>query len=111
MVISSTVSVAANTRTNNVLAGEQFEFVPGRAALVTVRVSAAATGIRGDFQVGGESIITNALISNSNRYPVSPDDVLISGVGGRGGERLFLTFYNTTAGAIVVNYVIEITPL
>lgn len=111
MVISSTYTAVANARSTNVLAGEQFEFVPGRAALITVRLSAAATGVRADFQVGGESIITNALVSNSNRFPIAPDDVLISGVGGRGGERLFLTLYNTTGGNIVVNYVIEITPL
>lgn len=110
MVISSTVSVAANTRTTNVLAGEQFEFVPPGRALVSVRVSAAATGVRGDFQIGGESILTNALVSNSNRFPIQPDDVLISGVGGRGGERLFLTLSNTTGAAIVVNYVVELTP-
>lgn len=111
MVISSTISVAANTRSTNILAGEQFEFVPGRAALITVRLSAAATGVRADFQVGGEAIASNALVSNSNRYPITPDDVVIQGVGGRGGERLFLTLLNTTGAAIVVNYVLEIVPI
>jgi len=54
--------------------------------------------------------VTNALVSNSNRFPIAPDDVLVSGVGGRGGERLFLTLYNTTGANIIVQYVIEITP-
>jgi len=111
MVIANSTSIVANTRSSNLLSGEQFEFVPGRAALITVRASASATGIRLDFQVGGESIITNCLASNSNRFPIAPDDVLISGVGGRGGERLFLTAYNTTGAAITLQYVIEITPL
>lgn len=110
MVISSSISVAANTRTTNVFTGEQFEFIPGRAAIIKARLSAAATGVRADFQVGGESIITNALVSNSNRYPITPDDVLIDNVGGRGGERLFMTLYNTTGAPIVVQYVVEITP-
>jgi hypothetical protein len=111
MVIASSTSVAANTRTTNILAGEQFEFIPSRVALITVRLSAAVTGVRADFQIGGEAVATNVLVSQSNRYPITPDDVVVQGVGGRAGERLFLTFYNTTGAAIVVQYVIEIVPM
>jgi hypothetical protein len=111
MVISSTISVPANTRTTNIFAGEQFEFIPGRAALLRFRASAAVTGIRCDFQVGGESVLTNALVSNSNRFPIAPDDVLLGDTGGRGGERVFATYSNTTGAAIVVNYVLDIVPL
>lgn len=108
MIIASTVSAAANARTANVFAGEQFEFAPSRA-VCTLRVSAAATGIRIDLLAGGEAIVVNALASNSNRYPIVPDDNVAS-FGVYKSERLFLTFLNTTGGAIVVNYVLEMIP-
>jgi len=111
MVISSTYNALANARSLNVLSGEQFEFVPGRAALIRLRCSTPATGVRVDFQIGGETVLTNALVSNSNRFPIQPDDVLLNDTGGRGGERLFMTFYNTTGGAILVTYVIDIVPI
>lgn len=110
-VISNTYVAVANARSANVLAGEQFEFVPGRAALITARMTTTAVGLKADFQIGGEAVVTNASISNANRFPQAPDDVLVNGVGARGGERLFLTIYNTTAGPLTVTYVIEITPL
>src|SRR6266700_5909075 len=108
MIISSTVSVAANARSANVFAGEQFEFAPSRA-VCTLRLSAAATGVRADLLAGGEAIVVNALVSNSNRFPIIPDDNVAS-FGVYKGERLVLTFRNSTAGALVVNYVLEMIP-
>jgi hypothetical protein len=110
MVISNTYTAIANALSANVLAGETFEFVPGRRAMIRLRISAAATGVRANLQIGGESVLQDALCSNSNRFPVAPDDVLVDGVGAAGGERLFLTFRNSTGGNIVVNFVVDIQP-
>ncbi len=100
-------SVAANARTNNILAGNQFEFLP-RAAVLGYRASAAAAGLQADFLIGGQSLMESAGIPGTNRFPILPDDFLAQ-FGGLAGERLFLTYLNTTGAAIVVSTVIEIT--
>lgn len=102
-------AVAANSRTQNVLSGQQFEFLPAKA-LVSLRAATTATGINADFNIGGESIVVDALVSRANRYPIVPDDVLATS-SGMAGERLFLTYRNTTAGALTVETVIEVTPI
>lgn len=107
--IALSVAVPANSRTANVLAGQQFEFLPAKA-LVTLRAATTATGLNVDFNIGGESVIVDALMSFANRYPIVPDDVLCSS-SGMAGERLFLTFRNTTAGALTATLVLEIVPI
>jgi len=108
MLISDTISVAANSRTANVLAGQQFEFLPARAS-VQVRAASSVTGIRMDMNIGGEQLAVDTLVPPTNRFPIAPDDTMITTTGMR-GERLFMTFRNTTAGAIVVQYAVEIMP-
>lgn len=107
--ISVSTTVAANARSLNVLAGQQFEFVPAMSA-ITLRASAAATGLEADFNVGGLQVLASALVSDSNRFPVAPDDVLTE-IGGDAGDRLFLSYLNTTAAAIVVRSVVDIDAL
>jgi len=105
-VMSGTVSVAADSVSANIFSGELFEFL-SRNSRLTFRISAAATGIYGTITVGGVVVAAEALVSDSNRFPVVPDDVLLV-VGGRGGARLYATLRNSTAGAIVVEWVVDI---
>lgn len=106
MLISSSVQVAANAVSGNVLAGELFEFLPVTAA-VSVFATGSAAGLRATFTLGGVTQVSDGLIPATNRYPVRPDDGLVS-VGGVAGERLFLEFRNTTGGALVAQWVIDI---
>lgn len=76
-------------------------------AMVRLRASASIDNIRIDLQIGGVTIISNGLVPNTNRFPVVPDDELGS-FAARAGERLFLTYNNTTAGAGTVKTVLEI---
>lgn len=108
MLMSDSISVAANSRSANVLAGLQFEFLPSRAQF-QLRASSAATGIRADFNVGGEQLAVDTLVPPTNRFPIAPDDTMLSSTGMK-GERLFLTFRNTTAGALIVQWAVEIMP-
>lgn len=105
-LISRQDSIAANTRSANILDGELFEFVP-RPSAISLYVAAAATGIEIDFSVGGETIVQAARAPGTNRFPVRPDDA-ITAHGALAGERLFLTFNNTTGAAIVVNTLIDV---
>lgn len=102
MVISlPSVSIAANSTTANLFAGNLFETLPAKSILL-LRLSAAATGLVCNFFVGGTAIAESAGVPASNRFPISPDDVLAQ-VGGRQGEKVFLTVQNTTGAAVVLN--------
>lgn len=101
--------VPANSRSLNVLAGEQFEFIPFLAA-IAVRAAASVTGLNADFNVGGTQVVQNGLVSDANRYPIDPDDRLTE-FGGDPGDRLFLSYLNTTGAAITVRTVIDIDAL
>jgi len=102
-------TVAANTRTGNILAGKAFEFV-GRPSIVNVFIVAAAVGVNADFQIGGESIVSDEEVSGANRFPQTNTD-LFARHGGLGGERIFISLRNTTGAGIVVQTLVEVLPL
>lgn len=108
MLMSGSTAVAANALSLNVLAGLQFEFLPARAS-VQLRASATATGLNTNFNIGGEQQAVDTLVPFSNRFPIAPDDTLLT-TSGMKGERLFLTFRNTTGGSLTVNWAVEIMP-
>lgn len=96
--MQGSVSVAANSVSPNVLAGEQFEFLPANAQ-VTFSTTGSATGLRTSLLAGGVSLINDQAIGLQNRFPVIPDDVLSQEVV-PAGSRLLCTFRNTTVGAL-----------
>lgn len=96
MTMQDSISVAANTVSVNVLAGQLYEFVdPG--TLVTVAVTGSGTGLRTTF-ICGIPIINDQAINLQNRFPLIPDDIIQSGQVP--GGRMVLTARNTTAGAL-----------
>ena len=106
--ISITTSVAANSRSGNVLAGQLFEFLR-RRSIVGLAVSAAAAGLVADWSIGGEQLLTAAVPPATNRFPIVPDDAM-NKHGGLGGERLFLEYTNSTGAPLVVQTVVDISP-
>jgi len=95
-LMQDSVSVAANSVSTNVLAGQLYEFVaPGTN--VTVSVTGSATGLRTTF-ICGVPIINDQAINLQNRFPLIPDDIITSGP--MPGGRMVLTSRNTTAGAL-----------
>ncbi len=108
MLISRTDTIALNSRSANLLAGETFEFLPANS-LVSVRMAASAVGLKIDLGVGGELQIINGVPPATNRFPFPPDDTMTS-FGAARGERLSLFATNTTGGALTLNTVIEIVP-
>lgn len=108
--ISGQVSVAANATSLNVLAGSPFEFVavPSIVKLAAVQAGATSPAITCDFQIGGESLVQAGNVSRGgNAFPRFVDDLLAE-AGAQGGERLFLTFANTTGAAILVDFLLDI---
>lgn len=102
----SALSVAANAVSANVYAGKLYEFPP-RPSIVRIRVSGSAAGLNATLLIGGVSIVNDQPITQSNRWPILPDDLLIQ-VPVRAGARLVLTFRNTTGGALTLNHVTEV---
>lgn len=107
--MSDVQSVAANTRTPNILAGKAFEFA-ARPSIVRIYIVAAAVGINADILIGGESIMSDEEVSGANRYPQVNTD-LTAQHGASGGDRLFIALRNTTGVPIIVNTLVEVLPL
>jgi hypothetical protein len=102
--MQDSVSVAANSVSANVLAGQIYEFVPP-GARVSLSVSGSATGLRLTFIVG-VPLINDQAMNLQNRFPVIPDDVVHAGPVP--GGRMILTFRNTTAGALTAFWRIDL---
>ncbi len=96
--MQGSISVAANAVSVNQLAGLQYEFLPA-AAQVVLSCTGSATGLNTTFLAGGVTLINDTAISLQNRFPLIPDDILTQEVI-PAGSRLFLTFRNTTGGAL-----------
>lgn len=104
--MQGSVSVAANSVSANVLAGEQYEFLPSNAQ-VTLSTAGSAAGLNCSLLAGGVTLINDQAINSQNRFPVIPDDVLSQEVI-PGGARLLLKFRNTTAGALTAFYRVDV---
>lgn len=98
--------VVLNSLTDNVLAGEQFEFLPRQTA-IALFVTGSAAGLRVSFSIGAEVQCEDAVVNAQNRIPVIPDDLLLK-AGGRRGERLSLRFRNTTGGSLTARALLQI---
>jgi len=105
-VMTGSESITANTTSDNIFAGNLFEFLSKNSRLI-FRLSAAATGIYLTFTVGGVTVAQDTLISDSNQFPIIPDDVLVT-IGGRRGARLFATLRNSTGGTLIAKWVLDI---
>jgi len=108
-VMTDRRSVAANTRTANVLAGLPFEFVV-QASIVRIYATGSAVGLNADVLVGGESIVSDSEVSAANRFPVRDEDLLVEH-GGLPGERIFLAWRNTTGAALTGQVLVDVLPL
>ncbi len=108
-VISGAVSVGANARSGNVLAGNVFEFMPSNG-LVNFLVTGAVIGITADILVGGEAQALGSVVpirAAAAPFPVKPDDSIVI-AGAFAGQRLFLDLINGTGGAIIAQFLVEI---
>lgn len=101
--MQDSVSVAANSVSANVLAGQLYEFIP--ETNLTVSCTGSATGLRTSLIVGAP-IIDDQAIGLQNRFPIVPDDVIHSGYVP--GGRMILRFRNTTAGALTAFWRVDV---
>lgn len=104
MVISSITAIGVGL-TTDVLNNTRIKNIPvGKAA--RIRILATGAGIVGDLShvlfVGERNPLEGSAVSILDRTPIDPDDEVIAGVPGIGGEVLVLNVTNSSAG--ILNY-------
>lgn len=104
--MSDVRSVAANTRTANILAGKPFEFAAA-PSIVNVFIVGSAVGLRADVLIGGESVLSDEEVSGANRFPQTNTDLTVRH-GANAGDRIFVALRNTTGAAITANTLVEV---
>lgn len=109
MRVQGTTSVAANSSSGNVLSGKILEIVT-RPSKVRFAAVAAAAGVKGTISSGAELLLEESDLSAANRFPLDPDDVIITDAAVP-QDRLSMSFRNTTAGALVVNWWVDVQQL
>ncbi len=102
-------SIAASTTVENVLTGLDHEFL-SKNALVTLTLAQSATGLVIDFKTNAEDLLASAVpnIAAAAGRCIIPDDTLLAQEPVRQGRRLKLRVVNTTAGALTLNYIVEV---
>lgn len=108
-VIQKEVSVAAGATVENVLSGSAFEFLR-RNAIVSIGVTAAATGTFTTIQSGGDIVMEESPTAVLTTYPVIPDNMYYNDVG-VAGDRLVVRLRNPTGGAVTMRTIVQITDL
>lgn len=106
-VIQKETSVAAGAVNDNLFSGSAFEYArtPG---VVSIGVTAAATGCFITLQAGPTIILEESPPVVKTTMPVVPDDFLYTAALAP-GDRLVLRARNPTGGAVIVRAVAQIT--
>lgn len=106
-VMQKEVSIAANAVNENILAGSAFEFARANSLMVA-GVTAAATGLFVTIQTGADIVLEESPAKISTAFPIIPDEFYYSDVAAA-GDRLVIRVRNSTAGAVVVKTIVQIT--
>lgn len=106
-VIQKEISVGIGETVENALAGSAFEFL-SRNSVVSMGVTAAATGCFVTIQSGANIILEESPSYVQTTFPRIPDEMVYNDVG-RQGDRLVIRLRNPTAGAIIMRVVVQLT--
>lgn len=108
-VIQKEVTLAANEVNDNILSGSSFEFLRSNS-VVSIGLTGGATGLVANIQSGSDIVLEESPLIVKATMPVIPDDFAYNDVG-VAGDRLVIRVRNTTAGAIAVRCIVQVTPL
>ncbi len=107
--IQKELSVGANATVDNLISGSSFEFLRGNA-VVSIALAGSATGLVASIQSGSDIVLEEAPLLVKTTMPTIPDDFYYNDVG-VAGDRLVLRIRNTTAGALTVRRIVQVTQL
>lgn len=113
-VIMNQVSLGAGASSANLIAGSAFEFARTQE-LVSIGVAATVTGTFIGITVGADLVLEDtppAVIAAATNggYPVIPDEMYYNDVA-QPGDRIVIRARNPTAGAIILSWVVQISPI
>jgi len=108
-VMTDRQAVAANAVVANALAGKLHEFA-SEASIVRVYGTASAVGLNFSVLIGGESVVQDQEVNAQNRLPIVPDDFIAEG-GALPGDRIVVSYRNTTGGALTAYLRVEVDPV
>jgi len=98
--------------TNRPLDGWQYEYLPWPAE-VTVLARATAVAMVNTYTSGSETIVEESPVQAGGTAGVipSPLNTPVQGWNAAAGDRLKLSYRNTSGGTITLDGIIEVTPL
>jgi len=105
--IQKEVSVGAGASNPNLFQGSAFEY-PEANALVSLGVTAAATGTFVTVQAGGEVVLEESAPIVRTAMPIIPDDFTLN-FAVASGRRLIVAARNPTGGAVIHRAIAQIT--
>lgn len=108
-VIVKEETVAANGTIDNLVSGSSFEFLR-QNSIVSMGINGSATGLVAAIQSGSDIVLEEAPILVKDSMPTIPDDMYYNDAG-VAGDRLVLRIRNTTAGALTVRSIVQVTPV
>lgn len=107
--IQSEQSVAGNSTNPNLFNGSAFEYARGRQ-LLSLGVTAAATGTLVTIQSGADVILEESATYIATQFPIIPDQMFYNDVMEQ-FDRLRVQIRNSTGGAIVARAIALLTPV
>jgi hypothetical protein len=105
--IQKEVTVAAGATNPNLFSGSAFEY-PERNSIVSLGITAAATGTFVTVQAGGEVVLEESPPTVKTVMPVIPDDYALN-FAIAGGRRLIVAARNPTAGGVIHRAIAQLT--
>jgi len=106
-VIQRSVSVPANSSIENIISGNQFEFLD-RDSLLAFGFTQSAAGLEVTGFLNQRTIFNGVEPIVKATSPIIPDDNVAADVPGIDGERIIIPVTNTTAGALTLRYTVRI---
>lgn len=108
-IIKKELTVNANSTLDNVFSGSIYEFLPWNSS-INLGISASATGLVSTVNTGSDTIQEESPVNILGTFPKIPDDMDIQDVGAA-GERFVVKIRNTTAGALTVRVLAQLSPV
>lgn len=114
--IQGRTALTANSTSENVVEGSNFEFIAVRSivTVAAILVSADDADVQAFFTLGGASLLqppyARLFPGGDQKIPNNIYHNIVR-VGADAGERIFLTFTNGSSSAQNVNWVIRIDPV
>jgi len=108
-IIKKEISIAANVTNDNIFSGSIYEFLPWNAS-INLGLTGSATGLVATVNTGSDTVQEESPVNILTTMPKIPDDMDIQDVAAA-GERFVVKVRNTTAGALTLRALAQITPI